>query len=151
MAVLIFDPFYSLNSLHDLNNELHRSGTLRHLAAFYLLRVRLLWRQCAWLLVQSVDYGPVTGDLLGHVLVFLHQSLSRELVMADVDAGDDPQHVQHPRVDVIGVSLQRQTDKFYTTQHNWTIKTVQSFFSFLLQVSAFSLPQRFILPTAAYV
>lgn len=73
---------------------------------FHLLRVGLLGRQRAGLFVQSVDDGPVAADLLGYVLVFLHQSLSGKLVVADVDAGDDPQHVQHPRVDVVCIGLQ---------------------------------------------
>ena len=75
-------------------------------AECHLLRVGLLGRQRAGLFVQSVDDGPVAADLLGHIFVFLHQSLSGELVVADVHAGDDPQNVQHPRVDVIGIGLQ---------------------------------------------
>lgn len=70
--------------------------------------------------MQSVDDGPVAGDLLSHVLVFLHQSLSGELIVTDIDAGDDPQHVQHPRVDVVGISLQRENDRFYLIQYNLT-------------------------------
>lgn len=72
----------------------------------YLLGVGLLGRQRAGLLVQGVDDGPVAADLLGHVFVFLHQSLGGELVVADVGARHDPQHVQHPGVDVVSVGLQ---------------------------------------------
>ena len=78
----------------------------------HLLRVGLLGRQRAGLFVQRLDDGPVAADLLRHVLVLLHQSLSGELVVADVHAGDDPQHVQHPRVDVVGVGLQREGEEF---------------------------------------
>ena len=78
----------------------------------HLLRVGLLGRQRAGLFVQRLDDGPVAADLLRHVLVLLHQSLSGELVVADVHAGDDPQHVQHPRVDVVGVGLQRDGEEF---------------------------------------
>lgn len=79
-------------------------------ADVYLLRVGLLRRQRARLLVQSLDDRPVAGNLLGHVLVFLHQSLGGELVMADVHAGDDPQHIQHPRVDVVSISLHTEVN-----------------------------------------
>lgn len=82
---------------------------------FHLLRVGLLGRQRAGLFVQGVDDGPVAADLLGHVLVFLHQRLSGELVVADVHAGDDPQHVQHPCVDVVGIGLRGGNKKFYTS------------------------------------
>lgn len=88
------------------------------LSDFHLLGVGLLGRQRARLFVQGVDDGPVAADLLGHVLVLLHQSLSGELVVADVHAGDDPQHVQHPRVDVVGISLQGENEKFNIIKHS---------------------------------
>lgn len=77
---------------------------------FHLLRVGLLGLQRAGLLVQGVDDGPVAADLLGHIFVLLDQRLCGELVVADVHAGDDPQHVQHPRVDVIRVGLRRENE-----------------------------------------
>ena len=70
----------------------------------YLLRVGLLFGQRAGLFVQSVDDGPVAGDLLSHVLVLLDKGLRGELVVAHVGARHDAEHVQHPGVDVVGVS-----------------------------------------------
>lgn len=104
--------------------------------------------------MQSVDDGSVAADLLGHVLVLLHQSLGGELVVAHVHTGDDPQHIQHPRVDVVCVGLQgekrrliKQTKfflfqiRFYPAEQNniWFLsgekkEQIVLFFCFLLHI-----------------
>ena len=53
--------------------------------------------------MQSIDGGGVVLQLVGDILVLLEQGLNVGLVLADVVGRDEPQDVQHPGVDVVGV------------------------------------------------
>ena len=53
--------------------------------------------------MQSIDGRGVVLQLVGDVLVLLEQGLNVGLVLADVVGRDEPQDVQHPGVDVVGV------------------------------------------------
>lgn len=55
------------------------------------------------LLMQSIDGRRVVLQLVGDVLVLLEQGLNVGFVLADVVGGHQPQDVQHPGVDVVGV------------------------------------------------
>ena len=53
--------------------------------------------------MQSIDGRGVVLQLVGDILVLLEQGLNVGLVLADVVGRDEPQDVQHPGVDVVGV------------------------------------------------
>jgi hypothetical protein len=53
--------------------------------------------------MQSVDGGGVVLQLVGDVLVLLQQRLDVRFVLSDVVRRHQPQDVQHPGVDVVGV------------------------------------------------
>ena len=53
--------------------------------------------------MQSIDGRGVVLQLVGDILVLLEQGLNVRLILADVVGRDEPQDVQHPGVDVVGV------------------------------------------------
>ena len=53
--------------------------------------------------MQGIDGRGVVLQLVGDILVLLEQGLNVRLVLADVVGRDEPQDVQHPGVDVVGV------------------------------------------------
>lgn len=56
------------------------------------------------LFMQGINGCRIVHQLVCDVFVFLQQSLNIGLVLSDIVGRNNPEEVQHPGVDIIGIS-----------------------------------------------